>query len=97
MEFGESSIEKKLQDYKLLKAKYERQEKALINDSVFRKKSSNSPKKHWIYKHIHPFFLYIMDLMMYIIVIGCLNKAINAISRTSCSGGLIWDMQNIIM
>lgn len=44
MEFGESSIEKKLQDYKLLKAKYERQEKVLINDSVFRKKSSNSHK-----------------------------------------------------
>ena len=39
MEFGKSSIEKKLQDYKLLKAKYERQEKALIDDSVFRKKS----------------------------------------------------------
>lgn len=39
MEFGESSIEKKLQDYKLLKAKYERQEKALIDDSVFRKKT----------------------------------------------------------
>ena len=39
MEFGKSSIEKKLQDYKLLKAKYERQEKALINDSVFRKKT----------------------------------------------------------
>lgn len=37
MEFGKSSIEKKLQDYKLLKAKYERQEKALIDDSVFRK------------------------------------------------------------
>ena len=46
MEFGKSSIEKKLQDYKLLKAKYERQEKALINDSVFRKKSSNSLKKY---------------------------------------------------
>lgn len=40
---------------------------------------SNSPKKQWIYRHIHPFFLYILDLMVYIIVIGCLNKAINAI------------------
>ena len=39
MEFGKTSIEKKLQDYKLLKAKYERQEKALIDDSVFRKKT----------------------------------------------------------
>lgn len=97
MEFGKSSIEKKLQDYKLLKAKYERQEKALIDDSVFRKKSSNSLKKHWIYKHIHPFFLYIMVFMVYIIIIGCLNKTINAISQTSYSGGLIWDMQNIIM
>ena len=25
-------------------------------------------KKHWIYKHIHPIFLYIINFLMYIII-----------------------------
>jgi hypothetical protein len=29
---------------------------------------ANSSKNHWIYRHIHPFFLYIREFMVYIII-----------------------------